>query len=239
MQRSFQVDDGGVHVWVASGMRSDVHDRKLDQIADRMMSTPERERASSFVFERDRHAYIASRVVLRQLLGGVLGMDPSSVELEADANGKPRLKGDAVRFNLSHSGDLLLLALTRECDLGIDVECCRPLEALELSRRFFCAEEADWIESLAGNRRLAAFFRLWTLKEAYLKAIGKGLSHPLDEVPVMGLCGEGQLLRCKCLSSLPGWTWVDVPVADSYVAALCHDGGDARISIHEWKGVVA
>ncbi|MBN2235368.1 MAG: hypothetical protein JW706_09475, partial [Opitutales bacterium] len=70
MQRSFQVDDGGVHVWVASGMHSDVHDRKLDQMADRMMSTAERGRALSFVFERDRRAYIASRVVLRQLLGG-------------------------------------------------------------------------------------------------------------------------------------------------------------------------
>lgn len=238
MQRSFQVDDGGVHVWVASGMHSDVHDLDLLQMADRMMSPSERVRASTFVFDRDRRAYIASRVVLRRLLGGVLGMDPASVEFEADANGKPRLKGDALRFNLSHSGDLLLLALTKAGDIGVDVECCRPLEALELSRRFFCAEEADWIESITGNRRLAAFFRLWTLKEAYLKATGKGLSHPLDEVPVMGLCGEGYSLQRNCLPSMPDWTWADVPVLAPYVAALCHHGGDAQVLIHEWKGVV-
>ena len=86
-----------------------------------------------------------------------------------------------MRFNISHSGGLAVFAFTLDCEVGVDVEEIRELKDLaEIAARFFCAEETAELMSLPADQRTAAFFRCWTRKEAYIKAIGDGLSAPLD-----------------------------------------------------------
>src|SRR5208282_2181592 len=119
---------------------------------------------------------------LRVLLGHYLGVAPGGIEFSYGPKGKPRLAAPVdVRFNISHSGGLALFAFTLDCEIGVDVEHIRPLRDMqEIASRFFCAEEATELMSLPAHGREQAFYLCWTRKEAYLKAVGEGLSEPID-----------------------------------------------------------
>jgi 4'-phosphopantetheinyl transferase len=148
------------------------------------LSVEERERADRFVFERHRFRYIRARAALRALLGWHLQTPPALVRLGVAPGGKPFLADTnaSLYFNVSHSGDLALIAMTKGGEVGIDLEAVRPRadDWVALARRYFASEEVEELESYSTAERVQAFFRGWTRKEAIVKLLGDGLRMPLD-----------------------------------------------------------
>jgi 4'-phosphopantetheinyl transferase len=154
-----------------------------------LLSAPERQQAQRLAFARDRRRFIVARARLRQLLGTRLGVRPATIELTSGPYGKPmlapRFRASDVRFNVSHSADLAVYAFARRREIGVDVEALRTIpDADRISARFFSAGEAAAYAALDPGARPVAFVNCWTRKEAFLKALGGGLSYPLDRVEV-------------------------------------------------------
>jgi 4'-phosphopantetheinyl transferase len=152
-----------------------------DQL-DSLLSAEERSRAARFRFDRDRRRFITARVRLRQLLAARLGTDASSLQFGTGAHGKPFLGGHAIEFSFSHSGDFVLIAIA-SFPVGADIERVVEREGLgTVAVEAFTAEERGWLD--AQSDRAAAFYRLWTMKEAALKADGRGISAGLRSASV-------------------------------------------------------
>jgi 4'-phosphopantetheinyl transferase len=150
----------------------------------------ERARAARFRFERDRRRFVARRLFLRAVLAEHMGVEPAGIRYRASGYGKPELDlADAgIAFSTSHADDLAIVAVVRGGEVGADIERIRTMrDALDIARKFFTACEVEHLSSLTGASRSAAFLRLWTGKEAYVKLLGRGLSMPLDGFDVVGL----------------------------------------------------
>jgi 4'-phosphopantetheinyl transferase len=219
---------GEVHVWRFS--------LRLAPAAlaavERHLAPAERERAARFRFPEHRAAFVAGRGVQRELLGRYTDVEPGAVAYRESAHGKLALDGAAertgVRFNLSNSGDLALLAVAVERELGVDLEQLRPMsDAMDVARRFFSAPENEVFTALDETVREAAFFRCWTRKEAYIKAVGEGLSMPLDRFDVAFAPGEeARLLATRGdPEEAARWTLVGLEPGPGYVGALAAEGG--------------
>jgi 4'-phosphopantetheinyl transferase len=199
------------------------------------LSDDERATAGRFRFARDRRRYVAARGGLRALLGSHLAIPPDEVRFNYGPLGKPALAAgqerSGIRFNLTHSEDLALCAVTGGLEVGIDLERVRPLPDLEaLADHFFAPGERAALRRLPGALREEGFFRCWTRKEAYLKGRGDGLALPLDSFEVSIDPDEpARLLR---VDDRPGdvesWRLEDVPVRPGFAAALAvRRGGEA------------
>ncbi len=215
---------GHVHVWRFT----------LDQDACRRyqstasLSDSERQRASRFHFQADSNRYVVSRNVLRILLGRYLNRRPQDVEIGYSEHGKPFLVeargAPPIRFNLSHSGDYTLYAFAHDHEVGIDVERIRALHDFEtIATQVFTGAEQRLIAGAPHAEKLASFFRLWSRKEAFVKAVGHGLSAPLHEISVVtnsvetpGGDGPGRERLTWCLQ--------DLQCTPSYAAALVTQG---------------
>jgi 4'-phosphopantetheinyl transferase len=154
-----------------------------------LLSRDEQERAGRFHFVEHRQRYVIARASLRRLLAERLGIFPRAVELVEDSYGKPRLApvhgSEGLEFNLSHSEVLAVYAFTSGCAVGVDVELIRQVpDADELAERFFSPNEVAALRALPFDRRSLAFLSCWTRKEAFIKALGLGLSCPLDAFDV-------------------------------------------------------
>jgi 4'-phosphopantetheinyl transferase len=153
----------------------------MEKLGD-FLAREEITRCLRFHLQKDRESYIVVHGMLRFLLGKYLQMHPSTIELEYNAYGKPRLAGNFrnLRFNLSHSGDISVIGIDQRYNLGVDIERINPdIDFRGISRAFFSYREIDYIGS--GNEEsLDRFYRLWTRKEALLKALGIGISEHLD-----------------------------------------------------------
>lgn len=153
----------------------------------RLLDEAERARAARFVFEPDREAYVAAHALLRVALSSVAGGTPQGWRFAAAPLGKPYLLDPPrdLRFSLTHARGMVAVALAEGVDVGVDVEPAnRRAESMQLARRFFAPEETALLETLEGDARREAFFTLWTLKEAAVKATGEGLSRALDSFTV-------------------------------------------------------
>ncbi len=155
-----------------------------------LLSAEERERAARFRFERHRRHYVIGRSALRGLLGSLLDCDPADLPLLTESEGKPVVPG-GVAFNVSHSAEHLLIGIAHEGRLGVDVELKKSIpDAMDLACGNFADDEVAVLEMLSASERSEAFLRIWTRKESLLKALGKGLSMPLNQVSMQS--GEGQ-----------------------------------------------
>jgi 4'-phosphopantetheinyl transferase len=167
---------------------------------DGWLSPDERERAGRFRFEIDRCRYVAARGILRSLLASQVDVPPSGLSIDLDPFGKPRLgacHGSDLRFNVSHTAGRALYAFASRRELGVDAEVVRPIPDMDsLARQVFTAAElAEWL-AVPRPDRVAAFFNGWTRKEAFVKALGHGLSFALDRFEVsLALEAEPRLLR--------------------------------------------
>ena len=197
-------------------------------------------RAERFRFENLKRSYIVCRGGLRVLLGHYLGCNPREIEFVCGQKGKPALRGmSPVRFNISHSGDLALYAFTLDCELGVDVERLRELDDLEsIASRFFCAAEASELLSLRPEDRRTAFFRCWTRKEAYVKAVGDGLSIPLDRFQVTLLPGDPSRFVhiANDTQAALQWTLHHLDLAPGYIGALAYHDSPRPITVHPMGG---
>ncbi len=154
----------------------------LDQYHS-LLSQAERQRWNGIRTEDGKRCFLVSRAMIRTLLGTAINYSPTELTITADEQGKPFIDQPTTRwqFNLSHSHGLITLALAYDIAVGVDVECHhRNTDTLQLARHFFHPREIQQLEALPANKQRQHFFKLWTLKEAYVKAIGTGLSHALD-----------------------------------------------------------
>ena len=221
-----------VHVWLA----------RLDQPLDRVarcraiLSNDERNRADRFHFEKDRTAYTVARAALKSLLGDYLDMPASEIRFEYSAHGKPFLPNTAnlsrITFNISHSGGLALLAFAIGRQVGVDVERIRPdFGTLEIAERFFSKSEVEVLLAQPVDQQSVCFFNCWTRKEAYIKAIGEGLSCPLDRFDVTLAMNEpARLIETRVASqNAADWLMHNLEVGPGYRAAIIAEGVDWRL----------
>ena len=177
--------DSDIQVWCAS-LEASLWD--LTSFTDQL-SADEKIRAERFHFTRDRDRYIIGRGLLRALLGGYLQRDPSDIKFNYGAYGKPALadkvNGRALEFNLSNSNDMVVYIFNWDDPVGIDIEYAHPMKDMDdFALQFFTPDECALIRSLPMEQKQKTFFKLWTCKEAYLKANGSGLTTPLNQVEV-------------------------------------------------------
>lgn len=149
-----------------------------------ILSPEEKERAEKFKLEIHRNRFIAARAVLRKLLSEYVNTEPSQIYFSYSAKGKPYLTGKEIEFNVAHSGDVAVYAFSR-FEVGIDIEQIRQMDdAMRIARRHFSGKEIEELESLSADEISEAFFNCWTGKEAFVKALGEGISYPLSDFAV-------------------------------------------------------
>ena len=178
----------------------------------------ERARAARFHHDRDRNRFVARRGQLRALLAYQLGQAPGEVRIRVDAHGKPFLPDHPdVRFNLTHSHGLALCAIGRDVAVGCDIEWRDPaLACRDVADRLFASTERAALAALPEASWIEGFFNCWTRKEAYVKALGLGLSYPLDAFSVSVAPGE----IARLVDAIPGWSLTSFEPAPGYQAAL-------------------
>jgi 4'-phosphopantetheinyl transferase len=200
-----------------------------------VLSEDERVRASRFHFERHRRRYIVSQGIVRKILGSYLDVEPAELIYELGDHGKPALAGGLkkadLHFNLTHSHEIALFAMLREVEVGIDVEFFRPMDDFDsVAGRFFSSAEQSAYFSLSEELRPQGFYNCWTRKEAFIKAIGDGLSYPLEKFDVSLVPGEpAQLFRIENEpQEASHWTLEAFYPLKEYTAAVALRAKDIR-----------
>lgn len=219
---SFDLSGRNLHVWT-------VRTEAPTAVAERFelcLDPGEKARAARFRFDHLQHSFVITRGVLRTLLGHYLDVPSVSVRFKYGSRGKPELAAPSpIDFNVSHSGGLAVFAFTIGCKVGVDIEQIRALHDMQsIADRFFCSDEATELMSLMANQRKLGFYLCWTRKEAYIKAMGDGLSARLDSFRVTLRPGQpAQLIHlADSGSSAEEWTLHDLQLAPNYAAALAY-----------------
>jgi len=220
--------DGEVHIWQAG---LDLAQIEIEAFY-RTLSEDEIQRANRYRFECDRRRFVARRGFLRQLLSIYIAILPSDFRLIENRYGKPFLaqqdfEATGLHFNLAHSNDLALFAFARRRSVGVDLEQLRDdFDPMALAEGFFSTREKAIMRSLDEKDRRTGFFLGWTRKEAFIKALGKGLSVPLDQFDVNLTPGEPPRLLARRDEPQPclEWTLVDIDPGPGYLASLAVEG---------------
>jgi 4'-phosphopantetheinyl transferase len=248
-----------VHVWRASLQQPA---ECVDELAQ-TLSRDELTRAERFRFEQDRRRFIVGRGVLRAILGRYLDVEPYQLQFCYGVHGKPYLPvlkdaepilkdaepilKDAepngfgnytLQFNMAHSHELALYVFTRDRRIGVDVEYLRPIPDMrQIARRFFSARENATLEMLPMSQELGAFYNCWTRKEAYLKAIGLGLTSPLDQFDVSLAPGKSaRLLHIEGdAREIERWSFHSLTPDFGYVAAVAVEGYSGHLVYWQWS----
>jgi len=201
-----------------------------------VLSQDECDRADRFYFEEHRNRFILARAAMRQILGFYAGCMAQELVFSYGAKGKPELadglKEHEIEFNLSHSHETALLGVSRGQTLGLDIERINLEFATEdIAERFFSPAEVSNLQGLPPQRRAEAFFSCWTRKEAYIKALGEGLSVPLDSFEVAFVPGVAAALLHVDVD--PGevsrWSMYDIDAPMGYKSALVVEGREHRL----------
>jgi 4'-phosphopantetheinyl transferase len=233
----YPVETAGVDIWAA-----DLH-RSVRQVSEfaATLSKDEQARADRFHFDRDRNRFIVGRGLLRAILARYVGERHAALAFTYGLKGKPALAPTTGKsrllFNLAHADDLLLLAVSRDCAVGIDVERIRPCEDTEtIAASHFSIREASGLRKLPVARRLKAFYRLWTRKEAWLKATGDGISESLSQVEVSFLEDEQARLLSLFGSSetVQDWTLCELLPAPGFLGAMAAPAPDVPLNCWHW-----
>jgi 4'-phosphopantetheinyl transferase len=214
-----------------------LHTKGFDcSLPGEILNTAERERAARYKFDEDRQRFMAARATLRQLLAGETGISAADLVIQDAENRKPRLvlpqNAAPPFFNVSHSGDHALIAVSRDAEVGVDIEQVRqdcPVE--DLARRYYAPAEYDWLRSLPLQRRIDAFYRLWTIKEAVLKCVGLGLSLPPASVHIRLSPKSPPVITCAdaAAKNVERFFVRELRVIDGYAAAVAVDAPNAEV----------
>ena len=214
---SLTLTTGEVHVWRLA------LDQPESVVAEfrATLEADELERAGRFYFEKHRRHFVVGRGGLRQVLARYLDVKPEEFHFSYGTYGKPALVSEGLRFNMSHSHGVALFAVARHREVGVDVEHIRADFATEdIARRFFSRAEVAAFNALEKEEQVGAFFRCWTRKEAYIKAIGRGLSEPLDAFDVTLAPGEAAALLRAERGDASRWAMFNIDAGDDFAAAL-------------------
>lgn len=220
-----------VHVWQA-GL-----DEANATVLEIFLSDEERARAGRFRFHRQRKEFIVGRGLLRIILAKYLNTHPGQLGFEYSRFGKPAVRrpsGDRIRFNVAHSDGLALYAVTRDREIGIDLEHITPFDLDERTvAECLTAAEVGLLKSLPGNERKRFFFECWTRKESYLKARGVGLMSPPNQIETC-LASEPYaatgIIQNHEEEKQTGWSFRNPPPIPAFAAALVVEGSGARFN---------
>lgn len=222
-----------IHVWTVWLTASD----PIQETYRSLLAAEERERANRFITQPLRRKWEISRGALRLLLSQYSNVPPAELAFQYGRNGKPELTGElVVHFNMSHSENLAIFAITRECELGVDIEVLRAIPDLEnIASKFFCYEEILELHSIADKIiRDEVFLRCWTRKESYVKALGLGLSIPLNKFRVSLLPSQPAHFVHLGDDERKASTWSlhHLDPVSGYIGALAYRGSARPIILH-------
>jgi 4'-phosphopantetheinyl transferase len=194
------------------------------------LTADEQTRAARYLFDEHRRRYTIARGLLRLLLSRYTGVAAADLRFTYSVTGKPSLANHPpLEFNLSHSQEIAIYALSERA-VGVDVEYLRPVDHLDqLSKRYFSARETELLYTCSGNAQISMFFRLWTAKEAYLKATGEGLSQLYQAHLCLPTPGQLQFEQ--------GWQLLEFNPTPQYQGSLAYAGAPQPIKY--WKAEAA
>ena len=231
----FTLAPGAVHIW-----HTDLESQSVAQRLEPLLSPDELQRANRFRFVEHRRRFIIARGCLRELLGMYLGSAPCEFTFSYSPEGKPSLDvrhRTDLHFNVSHSGEIAAFGFTLGRNIGIDVELIRrDVDVGEIPKRFFSCAEQEWMSSLQGEAKFQGFFNCWTRKEAYVKAVGKGLSLPLRDFDVSLKPGDPpKLLSTRPDPAVAGrWHMAALDFGSEYAAAVVVEGNINQLEKQEF-----
>jgi len=217
-----ELDKDEAHVWRAFLNQDQATISELSAI----LAPDERRRAERYYRAVDRERFIVARGVLRKIISIYLGVSPGDLEFSYNQYGKPQISAEQnsrnLNFNLSHSHEMALYALTIGRDVGIDIEYIREdFATLEIAEHFFAKAEVNALAALPAEERVKAFFNCWSRKESYIKALGLGISFPLDRFTVSIATGVPGLLKVEDDDHEPErWTMYELSPGEGYAAAM-------------------
>ena len=231
------LDVGEVHIWLAWLKAGPEDGRTFKQL----LSPSENAAADRFVFERHRVAYRFAHTALRSILSGYLDRAPEQLRFAQNSFGKPFLsdmdKGCQIQFNMSHSGEVVAVAVTRDRHIGVDVEMMRPMKDFAgISNLNFTPEERAWIGGAPIELQPNAFFTCWARKEAVIKAVGKGLSMPLNTFDASIPSGQsGRRLVLPDAPDVDSWWLADLNAPSGYAGAVAVEESIERLMYSVWE----
>ena len=201
---------------------------------EKLLSPEQVERGKRIIRFPEKLNYTIRSAIIRLLIGKYLDISPLTVEFVASRLGKPAICATGIElgleFNVSHSEDWLFLAFCRDNPIGVDVECVKhDFPVMEISQRFFTSSEASLVANVNEKCRTEMFFRIWVRKEAYLKALGKGLHQDLKSfetpiVPPVDCVDSTNNDDCTCVGTFDErWYFYDIPMNSGYCACLVTD----------------
>lgn len=217
-------------------------DAALERMAA-LLSPEERAIAAGFDSPDRRRSYIAAHALLRSILGRMAGVAPNALVFRYGGRGKPELAGPPphnLQFNMSHSRDVVLVAVAHGRRVGVDIEHIdEPGDVRRIAARFLSPRDRDAIEQLPPDRQREGFLRCWTRKEAYMKARGDGISRPLDDFDVSLSPGAARAPRLTNVAGDPNeaerWELADVPAPRGFMAAIAVEGHGFEVVQHaDW-----
>jgi 4'-phosphopantetheinyl transferase len=214
-----------VHVWSAwvdePGLVGDLH----------LLDDDEQARAERYRFDLDRRRFIARRVLLRTVLAGYLGVEPATVRYRTSPMGRPELAPPCgITFSTSHADGLAVVAVASERPVGVDVERIRPIpDALDLALHFFSHREYEHLLAATEVGRSDAFLRLWTRKEAYIKAVGAGMAMPLDGFDVLD-AEDGRHPRLREANGGLSYAMTSLEAPPGYLGTVAASGSEVSLN---------
>lgn len=213
-----------IHVWQVGLERDATSVRALLET----LSPDENQRANKYHFANHRDRFIVARGTLRKILAAYLDIEPTRIAFSHNKFGKPvlDLENEMIHFNVSHSEDLALVAVTRRQEVGIDVEFINDdIEIRKSAESIFSPAEVTALKALPLESQRATFFEVWTRKEALLKALGRGFSYPPRQFTVLPSAeGSNISARTEEFHGIRGWSLVSLPSVQKYSAALAVKG---------------
>jgi 4'-phosphopantetheinyl transferase len=233
MAAPYTLGESQAHVWIADLVKQG------QNFLRGFLSPSEKIRADKFHFQKDRDSYEKAKGILRFLLGRYLNLPPANIQISITNLGKPYVSelvnGQALSFNLSHSGGVAVYAFALDHPVGIDVEVIRPIPDLDqLAARFFTENERNSLQAIEPGARTKPFLQYWTRKEAYLKAIGLGLSISPEEVDVASLLIPSPQLTTfhpQIKSDQNTWSLMDFYPTSESVAAVVVDSSVTQVKL--------
>ena len=225
--------DRNVVVWMAQVSTSQDALPSLESCLD----AQDRERAGRFHFPEDRARHVLGRALVRKILGHYLSQSPEKIDLACTDRGRPYFPGDeTMRFSITHARDLVAVALTARARVGIDIEYMeRKLHLKELAERILSAEDFREFEALPEEEKVAAFFRVWTRKEAYLKATGEGITDALKKISVSLRAEEiGTIADAREKDGARNWRMHSLSLPANYMGCVACEA-DRRIEAQQMR----
>ena len=222
-----------VHVW-----RTELDGRNGETAAFQVLSSDERTRALQFRFDRDRRRFTVTRATLRLLLSMYVAIPADQIVFVYGASGKPELISGGLQFNLSHSGELAVIAISANTPVGVDIEqLSRIIDCEALIASFASPRERDAFAALPQQDRRLAFFHWWTRKEAVIKATGVGHSQPLDSFDVPILFSDATMPVFWSIENELKLTLEDISLPSDYIGSLAISGEACSIEFGQTNGL--